>query len=152
MSSETRTGRRWSAPLAAAGLVLWGLIHIAGGISLLVADTADGLQTLGPNAADTVPAAPGRAAASLLRFHGLNIAFAGAAVLGLALAWWRYRSRWPLDVAIATAAALDVGLIMVLVAPGVLPATQGLIGPLLVIVAFIGAIGARGTATARTAA
>jgi hypothetical protein len=41
---------------------------------------------------------------------------------------------------------------MFLVAPGVLPATQGLIGPLLVIVAFIGAIGARGTATARTAA
>lgn len=145
MRTDTRNVRRWAPRTALTGLVLWGLIHIAGGISLLTTNTADGLETLGPNAADSVPANPGQAAESLLRFHSLNIALGGLAVLGLAIAWTRSNSRWQLDVAVTIAAALDVGLIVFLVTPGVLPANQGLIGPLLVIIAAVGAIQTRRT-------
>jgi hypothetical protein len=120
------------------GLVAWGIVHVVGGISLLVSDTTTGLETLGPNASASVPPMPGEAAESLLRFHSLNILFGGLAVLGLAIAWWRRRNRWQLDVAVTVAAALDVGLIAFLVIPGVLPANQGLIGPTLVVVALIG--------------
>jgi hypothetical protein len=120
------------------GLVAWGVVHVAGGISLLVSDTSTGLETLGPNASDSVPAMPGEAAESLLRFHSLNILLGGIAVLGLAIAWWRTRNRWQLDVAVTVAAALDIGLIAFLVIPGVLPASQGLIGPTLVVITVIG--------------
>ena len=39
---------------------------------------------------------------------------------------------WRRDATLATAAALDIGLITFLVAPGLLPVTQGMIGPVLV--------------------
>jgi len=126
--------------IAAVALGLWGLVHVLGGVSLLVADTSDGLETLGPNVADTVPTNPGDATEALLRFHSLNIAIGGTAVLALTGLWWRSRKRWLLDVAVAVAAALDVGLLAFFVIPEVLPATQGLIGPILVIVAIAGVI------------
>jgi len=134
-----RLGRAgWTALIA---LALWGLVHIVGGLSLLVANPADGLETLGPNATDTVPTIPGDATEALLRFHSLNIALGGAAVLTLAGCWWRGQKRWQLDIAVVVAAALDVGLLAFFVIPDILPATQGLIGPILVIVAVAGAIG-----------
>lgn len=126
--------------VALTALALWGLVHVIGGVSLLVADTGDGLGTLGPNATASVPNNPGDTAEALLRFHSLNIVLGGIAVLGLTAAWWRTRHRWQLDVAIAVAAALDVGLIAFFVIPEVLPANQGLIGPVLAIVAAAAAI------------
>jgi hypothetical protein len=129
---------RW---IALAALTIWALVHVIGGITLLVADTNDGLETLGPNAAGTVPTDPGDAAEALLRFHSLNIALGGIGVLALTAAWWRTCNRWQLDIAVAVAAALDVGLIAFFVIPDVLPATQGLIGPVLVVIAIAGAIG-----------
>ncbi len=39
------------------------------------------------------------------------------------------------------AAALDVGLIAFFVIPDVLPASQGLIGPVLVVIAIFGVVG-----------
>lgn len=131
MTTHTTT-TAWAARVAMAGLLLWGLVHIAGGISLLIANTVDALETLGPNATDSVPAEPGDTTTGLLQFHSLNIAIGGIAVTGLAIGWWRRRTRWQLDVAIAVAAGLDVGLVAYLVIPGILPASQGLIGPTLV--------------------
>lgn len=133
----------WAARIAMTGLLLWGLVHIAGGLSLLVAGTVDGLETLGPNATDSVPATPGDTAAGLLRFHSLNIAIGGIAVTGLVVTWWRRRTRWQLDVALAVAAALDIGLVAYLVIPGILPASQGLIGPVLVAISAGAAFQAR---------
>lgn len=141
MSSANTPARERADWIALIALALWGVVHIAGGVSLLVSDTSDGLETLGPNVTDTVPASPGDATDALLRFHSLNIALGGVAVLALAGFWWRSRHRWPLNVAVAIAAALDVGLLAFFVIPDVLPATQGLIGPLLVIVAAFSAIG-----------
>ena len=126
--------------IALTALALWGLVHVIGGASLLVADAGDGLETLGPNATGSVPNEPGDAVEALLRFHSLNIALGGIAVLGLIAAWWRTRHRWQLDVAVTVAAALDVGLIAFFVIPDMLPANQGLIGPVLVIVAVAAVI------------
>lgn len=139
MTTSNRTSTAWASWLALIALVLWGLVHIAGGISLLIVETADGLETLGPNVTGTVPSDPGEAAEALLRFHSLNIALGGVAVLVLAVLWWRTRNRWQLDVAVVVAAALDVGLIAFFVIPDVLPASQGLIGPVLVVIAAVGA-------------
>jgi len=127
--------------IALAALTLWGLVHVIGGTTLLVADTHDGLETLGPNVDATVPTDPGDATEALLRFHSLNIVLGGLGVLALAATWWRTRNRWQLDIALAIAAALDIGLIAFFVIPDVLPASEGLIGPLLVAIATAGAIG-----------
>lgn len=135
------TAPRWATRTAVTGLVLWGLIHIAGGLSLLVSDTAEGLETLGPSATETVPNNPGETTGALLQFHSLNVLLAGIAVLALATAWSKQRKPWLLNVAVGIAVAMDIGLIAFLVVPGTLPATEGLFGPLLAIVAAVGAIG-----------
>lgn len=133
------------APAMAVATVLglWGVIHIAGGLSLLVDGSADALRTLGPNSTDSVPALPGEATAALVRFHSLNILLGGVAVLGLSIAWWRSRTDWQLACAVGIAAALDIGLIAFMVLPGILPADQGLIGPVLVAIAAIAALALR---------
>jgi hypothetical protein len=151
MTAANRSATTWAGWLALVALVLWGLIHIGGGISLLVANATNGLETLGPNVTGTVPTDPGDAAEALLRFHSLNIALGGAAVLALAVSWWRTRNRWQLDVAVVVAAALDIGLIAFFVIPDVLPASQGLIGPVLVAVAVVGAAGVHRTGRTHTA-
>jgi hypothetical protein len=58
-----RSANGLAAWTALIGLVLWGLIHVAGGASLLLADVEAGLETLAPNAVDPVPARAGDAAA-----------------------------------------------------------------------------------------
>lgn len=132
---STADGRAWSSRATWAALGLWGAIHVIGGASLLGASTTDGLDTLAPDAATAAPLTPGDGAEALLRFHALNIVLGGLAVLVLTVWWARSQVRWPRDVALATAIALDIGLIAFLVGPGLLPASQGLIGPLLVVIA-----------------
>ena len=121
-------------------LAMWGLVHVAGGVSLLVAGTREGLETLGPNSTSTVPPEPGDTVEALLRFHSLNIVLGGLAVLTLTGSWWRSRAQWQLGTAVAIAVALDIGLIAFFVVPDVLPASQGLIGPVLVLVAAVGVV------------
>ena len=57
------------------------------------------------------------------------------------------RCSWT-TAALAIAAALDVGLVLFLVIPNVLPASQGLIGPVLVAVVAVAAFGGRRLDTA----
>lgn len=123
----------WSARLALAGLGAWGLIHIAGGVSLLAADTTEALDTLAPNATTAAPDSLGDATTAVVRFHALNIALGGVAVLLLAVLWYRHRRRWMRDAALGIAVTLDVGLVVFLVGPGLLPVSQGFIGPALVV-------------------
>ncbi len=147
--SVARRGSLGSSGWATLGaLVVWGLVHVVGGGMLMAADAVEGLRSLGPNVLATVPDAPGEAALALVRFHGLNIALGGLAVLVLALAWARSRRRWQLDVALGVTIALDLGLLIYLVGPGVMPLSQGLIGPVLVALALAGAVRARSAPSA----
>ena len=133
--SGQKARRGWSERATLLALGLWGAIHVIGGASLIAASTTEGLDTLAPDANDPAPAIPGDAADALLRFHALNIVLGGLAVLMLIIWWARSQVRWRRDTALATAAALDIGLITFLVAPGLLPVTQGMIGPVLVAIA-----------------
>lgn len=133
--STTTIRRTWSNRATWAALGSWGAIHVVGGVSLLAASTTDGLDTLAPDATTSAPGAPGEGAEALLRFHALNIVLGGLAVLVLIVWWARSQVRWRRDVALATAIALDIGLIAFLVGPGLLPVGQGLVGPLLVVIA-----------------
>lgn len=128
---------RWTDRVTWAALALWGVIHVIGGASLLAASTAEGLRTLAPRADTPAPSPTGDAAEALLRFHALNIVLAGLAVVVLTVWWVQSRVSWRRDVALAIAVALDIGLIAFVVGPGLLPATQGLIGPVLVAVAAV---------------
>ncbi len=136
MTSTTRG--RW-ALVTLVSLGLWGAVHVVGGLSLVATDTVAGLETLGSEAIDSVPAEPGEATEALVRFHGLNIALGGVAVLGLTIAWWRSRRSGPLFTALAVGVALDVGLLAFLVIPGTMPVTDGFFGPVLLVAAVLGA-------------
>ncbi len=129
------TATRWTRPAAAASLGLWGLLHLVGGSSLIAMSGSAGLETLGPNAPTPAPRDSGEAAEALLHFHGLNIAVAGLAVIVLAFAWYRSNRAWHVNVSLGVAVVLDTGLLLFLVAPGLLPASQGLLGPGLLAVA-----------------
>ncbi len=119
-------------------LFLWGLLHIVGGGALMAlgaSDPAAGLKSLG--SAKALPPDPGEVVGALIGFHGLNLAFAGVAVTALAVWAWRSWPRGvPTGVAIATAA--DIGLIFYLLGPGHMKITDGLWGPLLLVLAALG--------------
>lgn len=140
MRAQVRGSARWPFRLTVAALVGWGTIHVLGGITLLVGNVVDGLETLGPDAKDTVPTVPGEATEGLLRFHALNVLIGGIAVLALTAMWWHRPSSRSLEAAVAVAVALDLGLLAFLVLPGTLPPSQGLIGPVLMAVAGVAAV------------
>ena len=129
------TTKGWTRPAAAVSLGLWGLLHLVGGTSLITMGANAGLDTLGPNAPTPAPPGSGEAAEALLHFHGLNVAAAGLAVLVLAFGWYRSHRAWQAHVSLGVAVVLDTGLLLFLVAPGLLPASQGLLGPGLLAVA-----------------
>lgn len=147
MTTTNRTGVT-PALVAPVVLGLWGVIHVVGGLSLLADGSADALRTLGPSSTDSVPARPGEVTEAVLRFHSLNILLGGVAVLGLSIAWWRSRLAWQLAGALGIGAALDIGLIAFMVVPGILPANQGLIGPVLVAIAAVAVLSTRRSPTA----
>ena len=118
----------------ALSLLLWGLLHVAGGVVLMfgaASDPLEGLRSLGSGAApDAFPLDPGPVTAALIGFHGLNIAFSGVAVTALAVwAWRSYPKGVPTALIIATAA--DVGLAVYLLGSGHMRFTDGLWGPVL---------------------
>lgn len=138
--SGASTRSSWPTWVFVGSLAVWGVVHVVGGASLLLAGARDGLLTLGASVADSVPTSPGAATAALLQFHSLNVLLGGVAVLGLLLAWRRRRRDWHLGVALAVAVALDVGLIAFMLVPGVMPLSQGFIGPALVLVALVAGV------------
>lgn len=124
-------GRRATATL----LGLWGVLHVVGGTSLVLLDGRPGLETLAPNAPLPGASAPLESVAAIIHFHGFNVAFGGLAVVVLVVWWAKRQASWRLWVAIWIATVLDVGLLAFLVAPGLLPAGQGLLGPVLLALA-----------------
>ncbi len=147
----TRRGTRWERPTTVA-LLLWGLLHIVGGASMMAMAAADplaALRSLGSAApSGDFPTDPGPVTQAVVGFHGLNLFFAGLAVTILSVAWsWRrYPRGVPTSLLIATAA--DVGLVAYLLIPGSMKLTDGVWGPLLLVLAVAGAALARRQAVA----
>lgn len=135
--SPRATRSRWGDRVTAASLGLWGAVHVLGGGTLATMTATEGLATLGPNAATVAPSQPGQAAAALLHFHGFNIAVAGIVVLVLAVTWLRGGAAWQLGVALGLAFVLDIGLVLYLLGPGLMPVAEGLPGPILLLLALV---------------
>jgi hypothetical protein len=105
-------------------------------------DPAAALTMLGSASSAAIPTDPGDIVGALVGFHGMNVAFAGLAVLGLAVWSWR---RWPAGIptALAIAAVADLGLVVYLLKPGHMAIADGTPGPVLLGVALIASAIAR---------
>lgn len=126
---------------AVTSLVLWGLLHLVGGVVLVAAATgsAEDAMVAYATALTTGPvdAATADAITGLVGFHGFNIAAAGVAVAVLA---WRSRGRdGSLTTPLVVASIADVGLIAFLLVPGVMAAADGAPGVVLLAVALAAA-------------
>lgn len=142
---RAHSGTRAAERTASFALGLWGFIHVLGGGVLMASasNPASALTTLGSAAPPSdVANDPGAVVGALIGFHGMNLAFAGVAVLGLAVWSWR---RWPLGVptALAIAAVADLGLMVYLLVPGHMATADGAPGPILLAVALVAAVFAR---------
>ena len=140
---------------ATISLLLWGLLHVLGGLSVMfsAADPATGLASLASAApSGSIPTDPGPIVVAVLGFHGFNLAMAGIAVTLITLKrTWR---RWPEGVAIGlvVAGVADAGLIIFLLAPGHMPLAEGLWGPALLAVALVAVmVPSRSAAESKTA-
>lgn len=135
------------APRIAVGsMILWGLLHVVGGLVLVAASSASGPDAIAAYAT-ALPAvdltdAADRAVRGLVGFHGFNIAAAGTAVAVLA---WRgpdaTPSIWLTPLIVATVA--DIGLVVFLLAPGIMATTDGAPGIALLLVALAATAAAR---------
>ena len=115
-------------------ILAWGVLHVVGG-SLIVATTVRegaeaGLSDLASAApAAAIPAESRPGVEALLAFHGLNIVWFGLATLYLA----RRRTGSSLGAALVVMAAADVGLVLFLLGPGHMRWSDGVWGPLLLV-------------------
>lgn len=136
LAATSRGGAHRTAWIA---LLLWGVLHMVGGLVLVAAGSgtadeavegyASGLDAValsGPGV-DAVPAIVG--------FHGFNIAAAGVAVAVLA---WRSRTALAraFDAGVLVALVADVGLVAFFLVPGVMAAADGAPGIVLLVVAL----------------
>lgn len=123
--------------VAVGSLVLWGLIHLAGGAVMVVASTTTPMDALATFA--TVPTVPftgalASAITHLVGFHGFNIAAAGIATM--VLAWRTRRGAAPgLLAPLVIASIADLGLVVFFLAPGVMPWVDGAPGLVLLAIA-----------------
>lgn len=124
------------ARLSAAFFVLWGVIHIAGGGSILAAlgnGPAAGYAFYA-NAAGDYPAAAG----AILAYNSFAILWTGAIVAAVAVILsWRGNPTGAY-INLALTGLSEVGLIVFLVLPGFIPWSQASIGlvPFLAATAF----------------
>jgi hypothetical protein len=132
---------RYDAQIGAVFYLLWGLLHLVAGASLLAAVGSDGasavLAQLATAAPESVPPGLGGAVAGTVAFHMWNLAWMGLfAVLVAALMNWRNsRAGYWLNLGVVSAA--DLGLIVFLVLPGYMRPTDAIAGPALWLLAAL---------------
>ncbi len=132
---------RFDAKIGAVFYVLWGLLHLFAGLSLLAAVYGEGasavLAQLATAAPDSVPPDLGGAVAGTVAFHMFNLAWMGlfAVLVGLLMNWRNSRAGYWLNLGVVGAA--DFGLIAFLVVPGFMRPTDALAGPVLFLLAAL---------------
>lgn len=128
--------------IGAVFYILWGLLHIIGGVALLQTLSSEGvkgvLATLGSAVPTTeLPVISGGVTGAVLAFFAFNWVWIGLLVLVAAvrLNWYNSKIGYWLNLAVAGAA--DLGLIVMLLAPGYMAISDGWAGPLLWLLAII---------------
>lgn len=119
--------------------LLWGVIHIlGGGLIMLASEPAQQLGMMSSNVT-VEPLPPGSAGLvhAGLSFHGFNLLWFGifVAVVAMTMNWKNTRGGYWLNLTVVGAA--DLGLIIFLILPGYMSVSDGLIGPLLLVPAFV---------------
>jgi len=130
--------------IGAVAYILWGLVHIAGGLAMLSVSSEGPtpfLQMLTENSSIVVPEPENSfvtlATKEVFAFHSFNIVWMGllATVIAVRMNWKNSVTGYWMNMAIVGFA--DLGLIIFMVVPGVIHITDAWIGPLLFIVAII---------------
>lgn len=118
--------------LGAACYVLWGVVHVLGGIVMLLTLEHDGgaavFRMLATAAPTAVPDAFPGVATAVLGFHAWNMVWIGGlvTVVAIGLNWRNRRLGFWLNLVLAGAA--DLGLVAALLLPGHMRLTDGLPG------------------------
>lgn len=128
--------------IGAVFYMLWGLLHIIGGVALLQTLSTEGvkgaLATLGSAVLTAeLPVISGGVTGAVLAFFAFNWVWIGLLVLIVAvrLNWHNSNVGYWLNLAVAGAA--DLGLIVILLGPGYMAVSDGWVGPLLWLLAVI---------------
>ncbi|HNR15279.1 MAG TPA: hypothetical protein PKG90_01305 [Chitinophagaceae bacterium] len=115
---------------------IWGLIHVAGGAMLLADATSDtptkALVSIGSAFPESeIPAVTHPASAGVLAFHSFNLLWMGlvVAIVAFTMNWKNSKPEFWLNTAIIGFA--DIGLIVFMLAPGIVKFEEGIIGPVL---------------------
>ncbi len=127
--------------IGAVFYMLWGVLHVVTGASLLVtgysSGAADQMRAYGSAAAGTIPETLPVLVASIGGFHAWNLLWIGALVTIVAIVFnWRNRKEgvWLNGI---LAGAASIGLIAFLLAPGYMPWTEGAAGIALFVPALL---------------
>jgi len=128
--------------IGAVAFILWGVVHILGGASMLFTLSSDGgsaaLAMLADNVSvESLPAATHPVVDSLYAFHAWNLLWIGVlvSVIGIRKNWINDMGGYWLNVAVVAAA--DAGLIYFLILPGHMSFAAGSPGIILFAVALV---------------
>lgn len=130
--------------------VLWGLLHVAGGVAILAAARRGPREALAVLASETapdrLPPVEGEILAGVLGYYGYLIAIVGAAALAIAVTSnWR-NGRIGYWANLGLVGAVDLGLLGLLLVPGIVPWSDGLWGlSLFFLAALFSTVGRRST-------
>jgi hypothetical protein len=146
--------KAYAHKIGAVFFVLWGILHIVGGVALLQQLSAEGTMGVLATLGSAVPMAKlpagsggvtggvtgdviGEVVAAVLAFFAFNWVWIGLLVLvvGIRLNWHNNCIGYWLNLYVAAAA--DVGLIIFLLAPGYMAVSDGWPGPLLWLLAAV---------------
>jgi hypothetical protein len=131
--------KKYAHKIGAMFYMLWGLIHIFGGIAILTAASPNEQLAMFGTAvpADMLPANPGEVVHATLSFHAFNLAWFGvfALIVGVLMNWRNSRLGYWLNFGIVGVA--DIGLFIFLISPGYMALADGSPGPVLWILALV---------------
>ena len=128
--------------IGAVGFMLWGALHILGGLSLLISAQGainEHLETVGTAANETqLPQlAEDTVVSGITAFHSFNLIWIGLLVLILAITLNWKNSVLGFRLNLALTGLADLGLLLFLVGPGYMNWTDGLPGPVLFVICGI---------------
>jgi len=133
-------------------LIVWGVLHVIGGATIALSPAGESLAMMGSGLdASSLPDSIDAATAGVLRFHGYNLLWMGLLVTFLAATTWRRPDGTRFWIIMVIVGAADVGLIFFMLAPGIMSASDGWIGPVIwLAAAAFGWLGMRPDASTST--
>ncbi len=128
---------KYSHRIAAILFLLWGLLHITGGIMMLLAGHEAYCMVGTGLPASQLPTFPGVAESAIIAFHSFNLIWLGILVSIIAIAFNWKNNKEGLIINSVIAVMADIGLFYFLLMPGIMNLTDGLPGLFLAVGAIV---------------